>query len=46
MAKIDLVDISIRDGNQSLWGATGLNTAKILSIAPVMDRVGFQGARR
>jgi oxaloacetate decarboxylase alpha subunit len=42
MAKIDLVDISIRDGNQSLWGATGLNTAKILSIAPVMDRVRFR----
>jgi oxaloacetate decarboxylase alpha subunit len=42
MAKIDLVDISIRDGNQSLWGATGLNTAKILSVAPVMDRVGFR----
>ena len=41
MAKIDLVDISIRDGNQSLWGATGLNTAQIVQIAPVMDRVGF-----
>ncbi len=42
MAKIDLVDISIRDGNQSLWGATGLNTAQIVQIAPVMDRVGFR----
>lgn len=42
MAKIDLVDISIRDGNQSLWGATGLNTAQIVEIAPVMDRVGFR----
>jgi oxaloacetate decarboxylase alpha subunit len=42
MAKIDLVDISIRDGNQSLWGATGLNTAQILEIAPVMDRVGYR----
>src|ERR1700753_2596794 len=41
MAKIDLVDVSIRDGNQSLWGATGLNTAQILQIAPVLDRVGF-----
>ena len=36
-----LVDVSIRDGNQSLWGATALNTAKTLSIAPVLDRVGF-----
>lgn len=42
MAKIDLVDVSIRDGNQSLWGATGLNTAQIVEIAPVMDRVGFK----
>ena len=41
MADIELVDVSIRDGNQSLWGATGLNTARILQIAPILDRVGF-----
>ncbi len=41
MAEIRLVDVSIRDGNQSLWGATGLNTAQILQIAAAMDRVGF-----
>ena len=41
MAKIDLVDTSVRDGNQSLWGATGLTTGMLLEIAPVMDRVGF-----
>ena len=41
MADIELVDVSIRDGNQSLWGATGL-TGQILQIAPVLDRVGFQ----
>lgn len=41
MAEISLVDVSIRDGNQSLWGATGLNTAQILPIAGAMDRVGF-----
>jgi oxaloacetate decarboxylase (Na+ extruding) subunit alpha len=41
LPKIDLIDTSIRDGNQSLWGATGLNTAMMLEIAPVMDRVGF-----
>lgn len=41
MAKIDLIDTSVRDGNQSLWGATGLDTGMILQIAPVMDRVGF-----
>lgn len=42
MATIELVDVSIRDGNQSLWGATGLSARQILQIAPVMDRVGFR----
>lgn len=41
MARIDLVDTTVRDGNQSLWGATGLTTAMMLEIAPVMNRVGF-----
>ena len=42
MAEIGLVDASIRDGNQSLWGATGLNSAQMLAIAPVMERVGLR----
>jgi oxaloacetate decarboxylase (Na+ extruding) subunit alpha len=42
MADIQLVDVSLRDGNQSLWGATGLRTAHILEIAPVLDRIGFR----
>lgn len=42
MTDIKLVDVSIRDGNQSLWGATGLNTAQMLSIAPAMARAGFR----
>jgi oxaloacetate decarboxylase alpha subunit len=42
VAEISLVDVSIRDGNQSLWGATGLNTAQILQIAGQLDRVGFK----
>jgi oxaloacetate decarboxylase (Na+ extruding) subunit alpha len=42
VAEINLVDVSIRDGNQSLWGATGLNTAQILQIAGQLDRVGFR----
>lgn len=42
MADIQLVDVSLRDGNQSLWSATGLTTAHIVQIAPVMDRVGFR----
>jgi len=42
MTEIRLVDVSLRDGNQSLWGATGLRTAHIATIAPVMGRVGFR----
>ena len=40
--RLELVDVSLRDGNQSLWGATGLRTAHIAQIAPVMNRVGFR----
>jgi oxaloacetate decarboxylase (Na+ extruding) subunit alpha len=42
MADIELVDVSLRDGNQSLWGATGLRTRHIVQIAPVLDRTGFR----
>ena len=42
MAEVRLVDVSIRDGNQSLWGATGLDTAQILEIAGKLDRAGFR----
>jgi oxaloacetate decarboxylase (Na+ extruding) subunit alpha len=42
MRKIQIVETSLRDGNQSLWGALGIDTAKTLTIAPVMDRVGFK----
>jgi len=42
MSDIKLVDVSIRDGNQSIWGATGLNIAQTLQVAPIMDRIGLQ----
>jgi oxaloacetate decarboxylase alpha subunit len=42
MADIELVETSLRDGNQSLWAALGLDTARTLTIAPVMDAVGFK----
>ena len=38
---IDVVDTTTRDGNQSLWGATGLTAHDILSIAPTIERVGY-----
>ena len=42
MADVGLVDVSLRDGNQSLWGATGLRTAHVLEVAPLLERVGFR----
>ena len=42
MADIELVETSLRDGNQCLWAALGIDTAKTLTIAPVMDQVGFK----
>jgi len=42
MADVQIVETSLRDGNQCLWAALGIDTAKVLSIAPVMDRVGFK----
>lgn len=38
---IRIVETSLRDGNQCLWGALGIDTARTLAIAPVMDRVGY-----
>jgi len=42
VGEVQLVDVSLRDGNQSLWSATGLRTEHILQIAPVLNRVGFR----
>ncbi len=38
----DFVDTTLRDGNQSLWGATGLTTGMMLATAPALDRVGYR----
>lgn len=42
MAELQLIETSLRDGNQCVWAALGIDTARTLSIAPVMDRVGFK----
>ena len=42
MADVQLVETSLRDGNQCLWAAFGIDTARTLAIAEVMDRVGFR----
>lgn len=39
--RVSFIDTTVRDGNQSLWGATGLTTSTVLEIAPVMDQVGY-----
>src|SRR5947207_2917743 len=41
---VDIVDTTMRDGNQSLWSATGLTTGDILAIAPTIDRIGYHAA--
>lgn len=41
MEEIQLVDTTLRDGNQSLWGATGITTQTVLAVAPHLDRAGF-----
>lgn len=42
MAELELIDVSLRDGNQSLWGATGITTPHVLELAPLLDRAGFR----
>lgn len=42
MAEIQLVETSLRDGNQCLWSALGVDTARTLSIAPTLDRIGLK----
>ncbi len=38
---IEFIDTTTRDGNQSLWSATGLTTPDVVAIAPVLDQVGY-----
>ncbi|HEU5443320.1 MAG TPA: hypothetical protein VFU61_05810 [Steroidobacteraceae bacterium] len=42
MAEVEIIETSLRDGNQCVWAALGLDTARTLTVAPVMDRVGFK----
>lgn len=42
MADISLVDVTLRDGNQSLWGATGVTNRLAASLAPSLGRVGYR----
>ena len=42
--RVEFVDTTTRDGNQSLWSATGLTTPDVLAVAPTLDRVGYHAA--
>ncbi len=42
MTTIQFVDTTLRDGNQSLWDATGLTTESILAVAGQVDKAGFK----
>src|SRR3569623_624114 len=42
MATLQIVEKSLRDGNQCLWGALGIDTAKTLTIAQEMERAGYR----
>jgi oxaloacetate decarboxylase (Na+ extruding) subunit alpha len=42
MSTLRLVETSLRDGNQSMWAALGVDTARTLTIAPLMEKAGFK----
>src|SRR5688572_29722355 len=42
MANLQIVETSLRDGNQCLWGALGVTTANTLTVAPAMERAGYR----
>jgi oxaloacetate decarboxylase alpha subunit len=42
MSDVRLVDVTLRDGNQSIWGATGVTTRMVEGIAEHLDRVGYR----
>ena len=41
MSEIHFVDVTLRDGHQSLW-ATRMSAPAMLSIAPTVDRAGYK----
>ena len=43
MDKIEFIDVTLRDGHQSLW-AEGMTTGMMLPVAEKLDAAGFAGA--
>jgi oxaloacetate decarboxylase alpha subunit len=44
MTDIKLIDVTLRDGNQSLWGAVGVKTSTVRRMAPLINQVGYYAA--
>jgi oxaloacetate decarboxylase (Na+ extruding) subunit alpha len=42
MTDVRVIDTTLRDGNQSLWGALGMDTATVLEGARAIDRAGYR----
>ena len=38
-----IIDTSLRDGNQSLWGAVGITTGMAEAALRAIDRIGLAG---
>lgn len=41
MTDVKLVDTTLRDGNQSLWGAVGVRTRTVERVGPFLGQVGY-----
>ena len=44
MTDVRLIDVSLRDGNQSIWGAVGVRTGTIERVAPHINAARYYAA--
>ncbi|MFC5821972.1 hypothetical protein [Nonomuraea harbinensis] len=42
MTRVQLIDVSLRDGNQSLWSATGVTTRMVSGAGEHLGRAGYR----
>jgi len=42
MTDVNLIDVSLRDGNQSVWGATGVTDRMVREMMPLLDACGYE----
>jgi len=42
MTDVKLIDVSLRDGNQSVWGATGVTDRMVRQMMPMLDACGYE----